>query len=110
MSFSLTTQQFTAGTKTVTRRVGWRNLTPGDHIQAVEKAMGLRKGEKVVRLGVIEILSCRRERIDAITREDVVREGFPAWTPAQFVAFYCEHNKCRPADLCTRIEFRRVSK
>ncbi|MCK9592988.1 MAG: hypothetical protein M0Q91_13370 [Methanoregula sp.] len=51
MSFFLTTQQFIDGTKDVTRRLGWAFLKPGDHFMAVEKAQGLKKGEKIRKLG-----------------------------------------------------------
>ena len=44
MSFALTEAQLLDGTKTVTRRLGWTMLKPGDHFRAVRKAMGLRKG------------------------------------------------------------------
>ena len=46
MSFMLTTNQIIDETKDVTRRNGWENLKPGDRLRAVEKAMGLKKGEK----------------------------------------------------------------
>lgn len=62
MSFALTTDQFLAGTKTVTRRLGWKFLKPGDRVMACEKCMGLRKGEKIRRLGEIEIVSVKRDR------------------------------------------------
>ena len=44
MSFALTTEQFKARTKTVTRRFGWWFLKPGDVVRGVEKAMGLKPG------------------------------------------------------------------
>jgi len=47
MSFMLTTAQYCARTKDVTRRLGWANLKPGDMFNGVEKAMGLKKGEKI---------------------------------------------------------------
>jgi hypothetical protein len=50
MSFSLTTPQVYAGTKTVTRRLGWRFAKAGQRVCAVEKGMGLKKGEKVKRI------------------------------------------------------------
>ena len=37
ISFMLTTQQFRNRTKTVTRRMGWWNLKPGDILMGVEK-------------------------------------------------------------------------
>ena len=45
MSFALTTKQIEDETKDVTRRNGWWFLKPGDQIWAVEKCMGLKKGE-----------------------------------------------------------------
>ncbi len=108
MSFSLTTRQFRDRTKTVTRRTGWLRLNAGEHVLGVEKAQGLKKGERQVVMGEIETVSVRREPVSAITQEDVVKEGFPEMTPAQFVDFYCKANRCLPADLCTRIEFRYV--
>lgn len=108
MSFAMTTPQFIDGTKDVTRRMGWWFLKPGDVVQGVEKAMGLRKGEKVKRLGPIRVVSVRRERLDAITQEDVVREGFPDWTPAQFVEFLCSKGGAKPDTIVNRIEFERI--
>lgn len=108
MSFSLTTPQFLAGTKTVTRRMGWRNLKAGQRLQAIEKGQGLKKGEKVRRLGLIEVIDVRREKLSAITAEDCKREGFPDLQPAQFVLFYGHATGCKPWELVTRIEFRRI--
>ena len=64
ISFALTTPQFKARTKTVTRRLGWRDLQPGDELMAVEKCMGIKKGEKQKELGVIRVVSIRLERLD----------------------------------------------
>jgi len=105
MSFSATTRQIRDRTKTVTRRDGWDFLLPGDRLVAVEKAMGLKRGEKVVRLDLIEVVSVGREPLEAITQEDVVREGFPDWTPEQFCALYRRINP-RPKGDPNRIEFR----
>ena len=41
MSFMLTTEQVRNKTKTVTRRLGWWFLKPGEIVNAVEKGMGL---------------------------------------------------------------------
>ena len=41
MSFSATVQQVRDRTKTVTRRVGWKTLQPGEVLRAVEKGQGL---------------------------------------------------------------------
>lgn len=105
MSFALTIEQFRARTKTVTRRKGWSHLKPGEFLMGVEKAMGLKKGERIRRLGLIKVESVRSEPIKAISQRDVILEGFPDWTPSQFVDFYCRHNKQTPDDLTNRIQF-----
>jgi len=96
ISFSLTTPQFLDGSKDVTRRLGWQDLEPGTHLLGIEKGMGLKKGDKQVVLGEIEVVSVRRERLDAITPEDVEREGFPGQNPEWFVAFFCKGGRARP--------------
>lgn len=107
MSFALTENAFLGGTKDVTRRLGWTFLKPGDKVMAVRKAMGLKRGEHPVQLGVVEIVSVRREALSEITPDEVVREGFDGWTTTRFVRFFCDHMKCGPGTLLTRIEFRR---
>lgn len=107
----LTTAQFRARTKDVTRRNGWRHLKRGDIVEAVEKGQGLKKGEKVVRLGRIRIKSNRVEALHRMTRQpdygrrECIREGFPELTQEQFVAMYCKHNDCKPNKLIQRIAF-----
>lgn len=93
MSFALTTMQVSAQKKTVTRRFGWWFLKPGDLVQPVRKAMGLKKGEAIEKIGPpIRIVSTRREPLCAITREDVMREGFPPeWSPQDFVDMIRSH-------------------
>jgi hypothetical protein len=109
ISFWLTQSQFLDGTKDVTRRLGWANLQPGTKLQAVHKSQGRRKGEPAIKLGVIEVVSVRRERLDAITDDDCRREGFPQMGKWQFIELFCQHNKgCCPSTVVTRIEFRRV--
>lgn len=108
ISFALTTAQFEDGSKDVTRRFGWWFLKPGDRLRVVEKAMGLKKGEKMRVLGYIDVVSTRAEPLNAITQEDCVREGFPKWTPGMFVAFLCDHYGIETTKVCNRIEFRRI--
>lgn len=108
ISFAMTTEAFLAGRKTVTRRIGWKGVRPGDQLMAVEKSRGLKKGEKVRRLGVIQVLSVRREPLAAITSADVVREGFGATPPEVFIRMFGEATRCSSADQVTRIEFRRL--
>ncbi len=109
MAFSMTTPQFLDRSKTVTRRQAWLTLEAGDRLMAIEKGMGLKKGERQVLLGSIEILSVRREPINRITPKDVAMEGFPGWTCREFINFYCNGNRCLEDDLCTRIHFRRIT-
>lgn len=108
MSFALTTAQLLDGSKTVTRRVGWANLKPGDRLKAVRKAMGLRLGEKVDVLAEIEVVSVRRERLDAVDAVDCIAEGFPDMSPDEFVEFFLDANNCKADTEVTRIEFRVV--
>ena len=108
MSFALTIEQFMNRTKTVTRRFGWRFLQPGDLVQGCCKTMGFRKGEKIQRLHKIRIISIRREPLNEITKSDCIKEGFPDYSPKQFVAMLCNHSKCNPCDTVTRIEFEYV--
>jgi hypothetical protein len=105
ISFHLTTPQFKARTKFVTRRLGWEKLVAGKILQAVEKGQGLKKGEKVKTLGNIIVLNVRREPLNAITKEDVILEGFPDMTTDEFIEFFCRANKCEPDTEVTRIEF-----
>lgn len=109
MSFAMTTKQFCDGTKDVTRRFGWWFLETGDKLYAVKKAMGLKKGEKIERLGIIEVISTRAEPLNAITREDCIREGFPDMSPQQFVDMLCKHYGCQPDKICNRIEFKKIN-
>ena len=106
MSFAMTTQQFRDRTKTVTRRLGWWTVKPGEILCGVEKGMGLKKGEKVKRLGLIEIVSARNEPLDHITPADVVREGFPDWDPEQFIDLFMKAHRCDGWIQVRRIEFK----
>jgi hypothetical protein len=110
ISFALTPDQIESQVKTNTRRQGWWDLKPGTLLQPVRKGMGLKKGEKVQRLGVpIRIISVRREPLNAITPEDVIAEGFPDWSCEQFIQFYAEHNRIEYHDFTNRIEFKYVN-
>jgi hypothetical protein len=110
MSFAMTTPQFRARTKTVTRRFGWWFLKPGDVVMGVEKSRGLKKGETVTRLGLIRIVSVKAEPASAITgyprpQEELGREGFPQLAAADFVAMLCKANRKSGGEAVNRIEF-----
>lgn len=116
--------------KDVTRRLGWTNLKVGERLQACEKCMGRKKGEPLVRICVVEVVSVRREPLnyllglpyaDDVTErarhgyreygfKEVIREGFPELSPEQFVDFFCRtHKGCTLDTTVTRIEFKYVS-
>ncbi|MCQ8118493.1 MULTISPECIES: hypothetical protein [Methylomonas] len=102
----MTTQQVANQTKTVTRRFGWWFLNPGDVVQPVEKAMGLKKGEKARKIGgQIRIVSIRREPLSAIDKADCIREGFPDYEPKDFTAMLQRRYNCGAHDEVNRIEF-----
>lgn len=105
MSFALTTEQFKARRKSVTRRFGWWFLKPGDIVCGVEKTMGLKLGEKLKPLGMIRIVSTRSEPLNAITQDEVINEGFPQCTPQQFVSMLADHYGVPPTAAVNRIEF-----
>jgi len=111
MSFAKTIPQMRSREKTVTRRsVGtWKTLAPGDRLMAVEKAMGLAKGEKQVQLAVIEVVA--NEVVDmreSLTKDDVRREGFGGWLPSRFLAEVWEPMNGPVPLVCPvrRIEFK----
>ena len=109
ISFALTEAQLLDGSKTVTRRqVGsprsvWHRIKPGDRLRAVDKAMGLKRGQKPRELGIIEVVSIRLERLDAITDDDCAREGFPEMR-AEFVVLLLAHEvRAEPAGRARRV-------
>jgi hypothetical protein len=77
--------------------------------------MGLKRGEKLEQLAVIEVVDVRREPLDAITDDDVAREGFPGKDAAWFVAMFRKAMGVGSLGIrdsktpeVTRIEFRLV--
>ena len=104
ISFSLTKEQLLDGTKTVTRRLGWKNAKRGDTYLAVSKCMGLKPGERAEVYGTVTVLDVRRESLSAIRLADVSLEGFDL-TPSAFVAMFCRAMKCEPNAEVTRIKF-----
>ena len=106
ISFMLTQAQVKAGTKTVTRRLGWKNLKPGTVLIGAEKCQGLGKGGKIKPLRKIKVVDVRRETLSAITKEDCAAEGFPEMSPSDFILFFCRtHKGCAPSSQITRIQF-----
>ena len=105
ISFFYTVPQFKDRSKDVTRRLGWHTVKAGDMLQAVVKCQGLKRGEQIERLGVIRVLSVRREPLNAITWADCAREGFPDLSPAEFIMMFCKMNNCEFDQVVSRIEY-----
>jgi hypothetical protein len=108
MSFHHTKEQIRNRTKFETRRLGWADMKPGELFCAIEKGQGLKKGEKVTRIVVLECLGNHPEKLRTITRRSVKREGFPGMTPLEFVAMFCRHMGCEPETEVNVITFRYV--
>ena len=105
IGFSFMIDLIRSRVKTVTRRIGWLFLKPGDELIAAENAFGLRKGEKVVPETLIRVVDTRVERLAEITEADCAKEGFPEMAPEQFVEMYCDEYNCEPDTKVNRIEF-----
>lgn len=106
MSFMLTTKQIRNRTKTVTRRLGWWKLKPGEILIACEKCQGLRKGEKVVKLAQLRVISAHEEPLSAITQDECRKEGFPDMLPADFIDMFVRSHRGSHRDgIVNRIEF-----
>jgi len=106
MSFFLTQDQIRAQTKTVTRRLGWRFLKPGDMIQPVVKCRGLKRGQRVQKIGgPIRIISVHQEPLYKITKRDCQLEGFPQMSRVEFMDLFCRANNCCRSEVITRIKF-----
>lgn len=113
MSVAFTEDAVRERRKTVTRRKGWRELEPGDRLTLCRKVMGRRKGEPLVRIVDIQVVSVRREPLLALTMDltygqhEVEREGFPGMSPEDFVdQFFVKAQRMQVEDEVTRIEWR----
>jgi hypothetical protein len=116
MSFAYTSQQIRDRTKTVTRRIGWTFLKPGDTIQAVIRSRGLKKGERVHPLAVLRIVDVRQEPLRRILDDEYgavecrlegFRDGALSF-PDRFVSWFAATHRCEVDDVVTRIEFAYV--
>lgn len=125
MSVAFTEQAVVERRKTVTRRAGWwedkngrRLLNVGDRLTLCRKVMGRKKGEPLVRLGDVEVISIRREPLCAVagpytldadgkpTWTEMVAEGFPDMHPSDFMDRYFAPQRIGVMDDVTRIEWR----
>ena len=110
MSFSKTTEQVRNKTKTVTRRFAWWNLKPGDRVMSVEKSQGLKRGEKVVPIWAIEIVSAKGEQVQDIRCKpnDLILEGFPDLPADEFINLLCKGTGKTDTSPVNRIEFKYI--
>ena len=114
ISFAKTTDQIRKKTKTVTRRVGWSFLKPGDILQPIAKGQGLKKGETVENIGgPIRIVSVRREHLGKLYEfrygdHELRKEGMAGICASVdvFIALYFPG--IHYMDMVTRIEFEYV--
>lgn len=113
MSVSHTERAVRERRKTVTRRLGWLFLKPGDRVTLCRKVMGRKPGEPLVRIAEVEVVGVRREPLTAITDDDVEREGVDAAlevagrTEAEaWASWFAWTMRCSVDDEVTRIEWR----
>lgn len=116
MSVAFTENAVRARIKTVTRRKGWTFLKPGDRITLCRKVMGRRKGEPLVRIAEVEVVSVTREPLGMVLpswgrggygAQEMAREGFPGMAPVEFVRrYFTEAQGIGEHDPVTRIEWR----
>lgn len=109
MSFAATIPQILDGSKTVTRRLGWLDVVPGERFLAVERSRGVRREDRR-ELGVKEVVHASRVPLWPITRDEVAREGFPGMEPHEFTRLFRRLNGLPVGwnEDVTRIEFRPV--
>jgi hypothetical protein len=114
--FSRTASQILDRSQTVTRRVGWRFLEPGDLVQAIEARPGSDGARAVRPLAVLRIRDVRVERLSrlisdpAYAEDELPREGFPCWSRDEFVTTFCRTHRLKTVDVdITRLEFEHVA-
>jgi hypothetical protein len=122
MSVAYTEDAVRNRTKNVTRRKGWTFLKSGDRLTLCRKVMGRKKGEPLVKVAEVEVVSVRREPLTSLgkchcwddhapgttySEKEVAREGFPGMDPDEFVhRFFVEAQGMKRDDEVTRIEWR----
>ncbi len=122
MSVAFTEQAVRDRTKTVTRRKGWwedkngrRILKPGDTLTLCRKVMGRKKGEALVRICDVEVVSVIRCELGMVhTPGELTSVGFPdleLWPgPYQgahiFIERYFKPQGLGWCDTVTRIRWR----
>ncbi len=108
MSFMLTTDQVRNKTKTVTRRLGWWFLKPGDIVNACVQCQGIKKGEKIQKICQIWVVKSEKENLSGMDKSECIKEGFPEMSPGEFVSMFCREMKCHRSAPVNRIEFEYI--
>lgn len=114
MSFTMTRDAVLSQQKTVTRRLGWAFLRPGDLFVPVERVHVKKGKHHVVLWPLCRCVSNRPEHLDELLWypdrgwEEVRREGFPDMAPRRFIAMFMAANRCYFDTLVNRIEFEYV--
>ncbi len=114
ISVQLTQSQIRAGTKHVTRRLGWANAKPGDLLMACPKCQGLGPGGKMERIHPIRITSNHPESLSALIEDpaygiaEARLEGFPELDGPGFVEMFCRHMQVKPSHVVNRLAFDHV--
>lgn len=112
MSVAFTEDAVRERRKTVTRRKGWLFLKPGDRLTLCRKVMGRKKGEPLVRITEVQVVSVRRERLITLRGydygyEEMRKEGFPGMSVYEFVEkYFAVAQGMNWWDEVTRIEWR----
>ena len=57
-------------------------------------------------LGLIRVISVRRNRLEPVAAVDVTNEGYPEMWPGEFVKMICRPHNCEPDTWVNRIEFK----
>lgn len=110
MSFSMTTEAYRLRLKPVTRRDRWWFLRPGDILMGVEKCQGIPKGEHVVKMHRLRVVSTRPEPLRLLLDDpeygasEMVLECL-CETAEEFCDRYIRHNGGDLDTLRNRIEF-----
>lgn len=107
MSVAFTEAAVRERRKTVTRRKGWLMLKPGDRLTLCRKVMGRKKGEPLVRVAEVEVVSVRREPLFTVSQgQELTLEGCGHMTWTEFWKQYFEPQGIHLTDDVTRIEWR----
>lgn len=108
ISFSITLESFNNRTKTVTRRLGWSFLKPGDVLMGVEKAQGIKKGELKRLHEIVKVGWQPLEQMHFYGVHEVTSEGFSSLSVDGFINMFCSKMDCTPDTMVNRIEFKHL--